>query len=250
MVHCEHVYRLKITCMPSSAAYINMLKGAKKAKEEGKDSFEYFVKTASGSEAYKLTSRGVECKENVAGMTLIFMCMALMKLESGAKEKRSDMILVIKSHLSGLMKMRTSTGVPLCIVREEEGIMFAGEGMALRFLNTLIIIESLLIAKLKGDSGYLKDSWGLYSPMDLVVYLELPALLNNVLDEEERMDYATCIESSDVNSRYYKERKMAADLVRATVPSEEESNDMIIHVIAGIVLLTLYTVIIIQVVTR
>ena len=209
-----------------TSAYANMLNSAKKAKYEGRDSIEYFIKSGTGSEAYKLTSRGVECKENVAGMTLIFLCMALIKLNSKSQVNSDNMVLVLKSHLNGLMKMRTSTGVPLCVVEEEEGVMFAGEGMALRFLNALIIIESLLIAKLKRDGEYLKDAWGLYSSMDLVVYLELPVLMDGVLDEAERTGYAKAIEASDNKSRYYKVRKQASDLVRVTVKDVKKEAGM------------------------
>lgn len=228
----------------STSAYMNMLKGAKKAKQEGRDTFEYFVKAATtGTDAYKLTSRGIECKENVAGMTVIFVCMALIKLSSAQTERKADMILMLKSHLSALMKMRMSTGVPLCIISEEEGIMFAGEGMSLRFLNALIILESLLVAKLKGDAEYLREVWGVYSSMDLVVYLELPALLNGVLDEKEIMEYAKSVAASDPKSPYFKERSMASDLIRATVRNSGNEVEGVspVMLVVGILLLLLYT---------
>lgn len=224
-----------------------MLKNAQKAKEEGKDSYEYFIKTTTCSEGYKLTSRGIECKENVAGLSLIFLCEALIKMKASAG-KGSEMILLIKSHLSGLMSMRTSTGVPLFTVVEEEGLMFKGEGMALRFLNALIILESLLISKLKGDEEYLKEVWGMYSSMDLIVYLELPALLNNVFDEKEREGYAEAIKSIEKTSKYYEERRMASDLVMATIKKkaakEAKSNHYII--VLCIIFFLFYTSVVIE----
>lgn len=232
----------------TASSYINMLKSAKKAKEEGKASFEYFIKAATGSEGYKLTSSGIECKENVAGLSLIFLCEALIKIEESAK--KNEMILVVKSHLSGLMKMRTSTGLPLCIIPEEEGIMFEGEGMALRFLNALIILESLLISKLKGDEAYLKEVWGMYSSMDLIVYLELPALLNNVLDEREREGYAEAIESEDKKSKYYEERGTAKDLVKATIKPVAEvkpASNNIPMILMGVIFFLFYTIVVIKV---
>lgn len=231
----------------TTSAYMNMLKSAKQAKNEGKDSYEYFIKSATGSEGYKLTSRGIECKENVAGLSLIFLCEALIKMssESGGG-KRNEMILVVKSHLSGLMKMRTSTGVALFIVPEEEGIMFEGEGISLRFLNALIIIESLLISKLKGDEEYLKEVWSMYSPMDLVLYLELPAILTNVLDNKEKEGYAMAVESSDKKSKYYEERRMAGELIRATIKKTVEKKSNAVMIVMGIVLFLLYTSVVIK----
>lgn len=232
----------------SVSTYMSMLKSAKKAKEEGKASFEYFIKAATGSEGYKLTSRGIECKENVSGLSLIFLCEALIKMKES--EKKNEMILVVKSHLSGLMKMRTSTSLPLCIVAEEEGVMFEGEGMALRFLNALIILESLLISKLKGDEAYLKEVWGMYSSMDLIVYLELPALLNHILDEREREGYAEAIESEDKKSKYYEERRTAKDLVRATVRKpvvEVKSASNIPMIVMGVIFFLFYTSVVIKV---
>lgn len=232
----------------STSAYLSMLKGAKKAKQEGRDTFEYFVKTAAtGTEAYKLTSRGIECKENVAGMTLIFLCMALIKFGSAKPDRKADMILMLKSHLSALMKMRMSTGVSLCIISEDEGVMFAGEGMSLRFLNALVILESLLVAKLKGDGEYLREIWGHYSSMDLVVYLELPALLNGVLDGREVLDYAKSVASSAPKSAYYKERRMASDLISATLPAVEEPKGMSpTMLVTALLLFLLYTSIVIK----
>lgn len=233
----------------ATSVYVNMLKSAKKAKYEGKDSYEYFIKSATGSEGFKLTSRGIECKENVSGLSLIFVCEALIKLarsSGGRGERRNEMILVVKSHLSGLKKMRTSTGVPLCVVPEEEGVMFEGEGMSLRFLNALIIIESLLISKLKGDEEYLKEVWAMYSSMDLVVYLELPALLTNVLDNNEKEGYAMAVESIDKKSKYYEQRMMASELIRATIKKTVEEKSNVVLIVVGIILFLLYTSVVIK----
>ena len=229
---------------------MNMLKSAKKAKSEGRASFEYFIKASTGSEGFKLTSRGIECKENVAGISLIFLCVALIKIEGS--EKKNEMILVVKAHLSALMKMRTSTGLPLCIIPEEEGVIFEGEGMALRFLNALIILEGLIISKLKGDEAYLKEVWRMYSLMDLIVYLELPALLENVLDDAEREGYAVAIEpSKDKKSNYFEARKMASDLIKATKRRAEgkldkRANNNVPTIVLGLVFLLLYTSLVIK----
>lgn len=236
---------------PTTTTYTSMLKNAKKAKSEKKDTFEYFVKAAVGSEAFKMIgNRVIECRENVAGMTLIFICMALMKAEAdeNVKVKRDDMILMLKAHLNGLLKMRTSTNVPLAVIPESEGVMFPGEGMFLRFLNSLIILESLLLSKLKKSADQMKETWQLYSSLDLVVYLQLPALLDGILSDAELAAYAAAIAPKiDGEPKYKKERGNGSDLVRAMIQeTENDRSNRTAIILFGIVLFILYTVLIIK----
>lgn len=236
-----------------SPTYSSMLKGAKRAKNEETDTFEYFVKSAVTSEAFKMNgTKVIECRENVAGITLIFICIALIKIEkSGEKiDRKGDMALLLKSHLTGLLKMRTSTNVPLSVISESEGIMFPGEGMFLRFLNSLIILESLLLSKLKKSSETMKETWKLYSSLDLKVYLELPALLDNILSAQELEDYAGAIEpKSSGESVYEGERRMSSKLVRSMIVTDDSDADgdkrpMILF--ASIILFILYTITVIK----
>lgn len=231
----------------SSPSYSSMLKNAKKAKNEQRDTFEYFVKAAVGSEAFKMSgTKMIECRENVAGMTLIFICMALMKVESERISKRDDMVLMLKSHLNGLLKMRTSTNVPLSVISEPEGVMFPGEGMFLRFLNSLIILESLLLSKLKKSADMMKETWQLYSSLDLKVYLEMPALLDGVLSDDELGAYAAAIEPKVEGEKMYEdERRVSSKLVRSMIKDDNRSRSMMI--VLGVILFIFYTIIVIKI---
>lgn len=197
-------------------SYPEMLKSVKKAKKDGRDTFEYFLRSAVGSGAYRL-GRVIECRENVAGMTLIFVCMALIKYrERKQLEGEGDLLKeMLRNHLEELKVMRTSVSVPLCVIPEEEGVMFPGEGMSLRFLNALLILESLLLTRMTGETGIMQESWSLYSPLDLVINMELPSLLG-VLTDSEKLRYAEAINMRRDGYGYEEEGKRAAALILAT----------------------------------
>lgn len=228
--------------------YPEMLKSVKQAKKNHNDTFEYFLRSATGSGAYRL-GRVIECRENVAGMTLIFICTALIKYCREFDEEEGDqdsLRTLLREHLTELKIMRRSVNVPLCVVPEEEGVMFPGEGMSLRFLNALIILESLLLARMTGDTSGLKENWSMYSPLDLVINLELPALLG-VLDDAEKEEYAaSMIEGAKV---YERERGKAAGLVLAmrSRRKEKEGGDKSgMMAVFGFIFILFYTVIIIK----
>lgn len=227
--------------------YSEMLENAKRAKSDQRDSFEWFLLSATNSGAFQL-GRVIDCRENVAGMTLIFMCMALIKFNQQQQQKQPERGLVeeLKKHLDALKVMRTSTNVPLCIIPEGEGVMFPGEGMSLRFLNALIILESLLLSKLVNiGNTLLSENWGMYSSLDLMISLELPALMG-VLNDAEKRAFADIL--SDSTGYGNSERKMAADLIRSTVTNkvpqrvkEEQEDSKSGMMFLGFIFLVFYT---------
>ena len=232
--------------------YSEMLENAKRAKSDQRDSFEWFLLSATNSGAFQL-GRVIDCRENVAGMTLIFMCMALIKFKQRQQQMQQPergLVEELKKHLDALKVMRTSTNVPLCIIPEGEGVMFPGEGMSLRFLNALIILESLLLSKLLMNpvnigNTLLSENWGMYSSLDLMISLELPALMG-VLNDAEKRAFADIL--SDSTGYGNSERKMAADLIRSTVTNkvpqrvkEEQEDSKFGMKFLGFIFLVFYT---------
>lgn len=241
----QNIYNTEKNIIPVSS-YPEMLRAVKRAKKERRDNFEYFLSAAIGSGAYRL-GRVIECRENVAGMALIFICTALIKYRKPQKDTRLRDDL--KRHLSELKGMRTSVSVPLCVVPEAEGIMFPGEGMSLRFLNALIILESLLLAKMdEGSIKKLKNNWSMYSSLDLIINLELPALLG-VLSDVEKELYAKMVMENKEESEYEEERKTAGKLIlstRSKIRTDDASETSIGIKIFGIILFLFYTILLIK----
>lgn len=234
-----------------SIAYPEMLKNARKAKSERRDTFDWFLRNATNSGAYRM-GLVIECRENVAGMSLLFLCMALIKFD-GKIKPADEATEELKKHLAALKAMRTSTSVPLCVAPEEEGIMFPGEGMSLRFLNALIIFESLLLSKMTTDkeNNVLKENWKMYSSLDLMISLQLPALLN-VLDDDEKSALADKLENTDGYNEGSKERAMAAKLILSTAAgtqrarNEKEEDSKFGNNVLVLILFVMYTLAVIK----
>ena len=237
-----------------SITYPEMLKNAKRAKSERRDTFKWFLQSATSSGAYRM-GRVIECRENVAGMTVIFICMALIKYKTNTRPE-DGIVEELKGHLEGLKMMRTSTSVPLCMIPEKEGIMFPGEGMSLRFLNALIILESFLLSKISNTTKkVIAENWGMYSSLDLMISLELPALLD-VLDDEEKRVFADKLsnDSDDGDKENYcKERRVASKLIKSTVSTQifqrvrkEEEDVKFGQMVMVLILIVIYTLFVIK----
>lgn len=233
-----------------SVTYPEMLKNARKAKSERQDTFDWFLRNAMSSGGFRM-GQVIECRENVAGMTLLFLCMALIKYNN----KNASAAEELKRHLDALKVMRTSTNVPLCVIPEEEGIMFPGEGMSLRFLNALIILESLLLSQMGTNTGknILKENWEMYSPLDLMISLQLPVLLG-VLNDEEKRAFAHKLKNVDSKVEGSKERILAAKLIISTItipqtPSrarEDEEDSKFGRNILALILFVVYTFVVVR----
>lgn len=231
--------------------YPEMLKNARNAKSDRRDTFDWFLRNATSSGAFRM-GRAIECRENVAGMTLLFLCMALIKYNNNKNTSVDGVTEELKKHLDALKVMRTSTSVPLCVIPEEEGIMFPGEGMSLRFLNALIILESLFLSKMTGKN-VLKENWEMYSSLDLIISLQLPALLG-VLNDEEKRAFADKLENINTEGEGSKERRMAAKLIKSTITipqttqraKEEEEDSKFGRIIIALILFVMYTLAVIR----
>jgi hypothetical protein len=232
----DHVLTNNVLMVATAPTYTLMLKSAGKAKRDLRDNEEYFVRQILRSEAYKTNeqTRVIECKENVAGLALIFVVMAMIRRQESKRLVGFDDELLedLKGHFEGLVQMRTSTSMPLCVMDEEEGTLFMGEGMALRFLNALIILESLLLSLL--DASFSTSQvWAMYSKLDLILHLQLPALLEEILDESERTIYARVLEATNETIPTSKQqhqrqqvRRIAAKLIKSLNSTTTETSKM------------------------
>lgn len=153
----------------------------------------------AGTFKMNLKENIVECRENEAGIAVIYAVMAINIAEYlySVEEplqlmKDRDAIAKtahrVTSHLNELVSIRISNRSMNIFVEGKE--LIPGEGMALKFLNTLILLEAILLIQvhmilpvLSDPDELVRHIFSLYAPSDILFILQMPSVVGMTRNE-------------------------------------------------------------------